>query len=74
MGPTACGKTALAESIAQHFPVEVISVDSASIYRHMNIGTAKPDADFLARLPHHLIDIRDPDQRYSAADFRRDAH
>ena len=73
MGPTACGKTALAESIAQHFSVEVISVDSALIYRHMNIGTAKPDADFLARLPHHLIDIRDPDQRYSAADFRRDA-
>ena len=73
MGPTACGKTALSESIAQHFPVEVISVDSALIYRQMNIGTAKPDADFLARLPHHLIDIRDPDQRYSAADFRRDA-
>ncbi|MAV76564.1 MAG: tRNA (adenosine(37)-N6)-dimethylallyltransferase MiaA [Actinobacteria bacterium TMED172] len=73
MGPTACGKTALAESIAQHFPVEVISVDSALIYRHMDIGTAKPDAEYLARLPHHLIDIRDPDQRYSAADFRRDA-
>lgn len=73
MGPTAGGKTALAESIAQRFPVEVISVDSALIYRQMNIGTAKPDADFLARLPHHLIDIRDPDQRYSAADFRRDA-
>ncbi len=73
MGPTACGKTALAESIAQRFPIEVISVDSALIYRHMNIGTAKPDADFLARLPHHLIDIRDPDERYSAADFRRDA-
>ncbi len=73
MGPTASGKTDLAMLIAQHYPVEVISVDSALIYRDMNIGTAKPDADFLARLPHFLIDIRDPNELYSVADFRRDA-
>ena len=73
MGPTASGKTDLAEKLAEQWPVEVISVDSALIYRDMNIGTAKPDADFLQRLPHFLVDIRNPDQAYSAADFRRDA-
>jgi len=73
MGPTASGKTDLALSVAEHYPVEVISVDSALIYRDMNIGTAKPDEKFLQVLPHFLIDICDPDKAYSAADFRRDA-
>lgn len=73
MGPTASGKTALAEHLAQRWPFEVISVDSALVYRDMNIGTAKPDDDFLQRLPHHLINIRNPDESYSAAEFRRDA-
>lgn len=73
MGPTASGKTDLALAMAAHWPVEVISVDSALVYRGMDIGTAKPDAGFLHRLPHFLIDIRNPDQAYSAADFRRDA-
>lgn len=71
MGPTASGKTDLAALIAQRWPVEVISVDSALVYRDMNIGTAKPDAQFLKRLPHFMIDIRDPDQPYSAAEFRQ---
>lgn len=73
MGPTASGKTDLAEQLAARYPFEVISVDSALIYRDMNIGTAKPDAALQQRLPHQLIDIIDPDQSYSAADFRRDA-
>ena len=73
MGPTASGKTDLALEMAQHWPFEVISVDSALIYRDMNIGTAKPDREFLARLPHHLIDICDPHEAYSAVQFRRDA-
>lgn len=73
MGPTASGKTALAMTLRQHLPVEIISVDSALIYRGMDIGTAKPSADELARAPHRLIDIRDPAEPYSAADFRRDA-
>ncbi|CAK8743798.1 tRNA dimethylallyltransferase [Sodalis praecaptivus] len=73
MGPTASGKTALAMTLRQHLPVEIISVDSALIYRGMDIGTAKPSADELARAPHQLIDIRDPAEPYSAADFRRDA-
>ena len=73
MGPTASGKTALAERLAEQWPFEVISVDSALVYRDMNIGTAKPDDDFLQRLPHHLINIRNPDESYSAAEFRRDA-
>lgn len=73
MGPTASGKTDLALEIAQCYPVEVISVDSALIYRGMDIGTAKPDKAFLQRLPHFLINIRNPDQTYSAANFRRDA-
>jgi len=73
MGPTASGKTALACELVQHFPVEIISVDSAMIYRDMNIGTAKPDTQTLANAPHHLIDILDPPESYSAAQFCEDA-
>ena len=73
MGPTASGKTSLAVELARHFPLEIISVDSALVYRGMNIGTAKPDADLLERAPHRLIDIRDPAEAYSAAEFRNDA-
>jgi tRNA dimethylallyltransferase len=73
MGPTASGKTAVAEYLVQHLPLEIISVDSALVYRDMDIGTAKPDAATLARAPHHLIDIIDPTEAYSAAAFRRDA-
>jgi tRNA dimethylallyltransferase len=73
MGPTASGKTAVALELVQRLPCEIISVDSALIYRHMNIGTAKPDAAILARAPHRLVEIRDPDQSYSAAQFRADA-
>lgn len=73
MGPTASGKTALAMSLLQHLPVELISVDSALIYRGMDIGTAKPTKAELAMAPHHLIDIRDPAETYSAANFRTDA-
>jgi tRNA dimethylallyltransferase len=73
MGPTASGKTAVAVELVRRLPCEIISVDSALVYRHMNIGTAKPNAATLAQAPHRLIDIRDPDQRYSAAQFRADA-
>lgn len=73
MGPTASGKTALALQLADRFGVGLISVDSALVYRGLNIGSAKPDAATLARYPHRLIDIRDPAQPYSAADFRGDA-
>lgn len=73
MGPTASGKTALALELAKQVPLEIISVDSALIYRGMDIGTAKPTAAELAAVPHHLIDILDPLQAYSAADFRADA-
>jgi tRNA dimethylallyltransferase len=73
-GPTASGKTAAALAIAQHYPVEIISVDSALVYRGMNIGTAKPSATELASVPHHLIDIRDPLHPYSAAEFVHDAN
>ena len=72
-GPTASGKTAAALAIAQRWPVEVISVDSALVYRGMDIGTAKPTAAELAAVPHHLINIRDPLQAYSAAEFVIDA-
>jgi len=72
-GPTASGKTAAALAIAAEMPVEIISVDSALVYRGMDIGTAKPSAQELATVPHHLIDIRDPLQAYSAAEFVRDA-
>jgi len=73
LGPTASGKTACALALAQRLPIEIISVDSALVYRDMNIGTAKPDADELAACPHHLIDIISPEQSYSAASFRADA-
>ncbi|WP_417518499.1 tRNA (adenosine(37)-N6)-dimethylallyltransferase MiaA [Marinobacter sp.] len=73
MGPTASGKTDLAMALCEQLPCDIISVDSAMIYRGMDIGTAKPSADELARAPHRLIDICDPAETYSAADFRRDA-
>lgn len=73
MGPTASGKSALALAIAERFGCEIISVDSAQIYRHMDIGTAKPTAEERARVPHHLIDIVEPHEAYSAARFRDDA-
>ncbi|MGE8360887.1 tRNA (adenosine(37)-N6)-dimethylallyltransferase MiaA [Pseudomonas sp.] len=73
MGPTAAGKTDLALELARVLPCELISVDSALIYRDMDIGTAKPDKATLAAYPHALIDIRDPAQSYSAAEFRADA-
>ncbi len=72
-GPTASGKTAAALAIAERWPVEIISVDSALVYRGMDIGTAKPSAAELAAVPHHLIDIRDPLHAYSAAEFVVDA-
>ena len=73
MGPTATGKTDLAIELCKHLPCDIISVDSALVYKGMNIGTAKPDAATLAAFPHRLIDIRDPSQPYSAAEFRADA-
>ena len=73
MGPTASGKTALAVELVQRFPFEIISVDSAQVYRGMDIGSGKPDAEILKIAPHRLIDINDPSDPYSAADFRRDA-
>ncbi|WP_291993049.1 tRNA (adenosine(37)-N6)-dimethylallyltransferase MiaA [Candidatus Accumulibacter sp. ACC003] len=73
MGPTASGKTDVAMSLARRFPVELISVDSAQVFRDMNIGTAKPDAATLARFPHQLIDVISPQEAYSAARFRSDA-
>jgi tRNA dimethylallyltransferase len=73
MGPTGAGKTELALALAERLPLDVISVDSALVYRGMDIGTAKPHADVLARTPHRLIDILDPSRSYSAERFRRDA-
>lgn len=73
MGPTATGKTALACALAEQFPLELVSVDSALVYRGLDIGAAKPDAATLRRHPHALIDIRDPARPYSAAMFREDA-
>ena len=73
MGPTASGKTAVALQLAATLPCEIISVDSAQVYKDMNIGTAKPDADTLARAPHHLINVIEPHESYSAARFRDDA-
>ncbi len=73
LGPTASGKTDLAMALRQHLPVELVSVDSAMVYRGMDIGTAKPSAAELAAAPHRLIDIRDPAEPYSAADFCADA-
>jgi tRNA dimethylallyltransferase len=72
-GPTATGKSALALALAARFPAEIVSVDSAQVYRGMDIGTAKPDAATRARVPHHLVDVIDPTDAYSAARFRRDA-
>jgi tRNA dimethylallyltransferase len=72
-GPTCAGKTALALELAERFPVEIVSVDSAQVYRGMDVGTSKPSAAIRARVPHHLIDVCDPSERYSAGRFRRDA-
>ncbi len=72
-GPTASGKTAAALALAERWPIEIISMDSALVYRGLEIGTAKPSAQERAAVPHHLIDIRDPAQAYSAAEFGQDA-
>ena len=74
MGPTASGKTELAISLCERFPCDVISVDSALVYRGMDTGAAKPDAQTLAHTPHRLIDIREPEESYSAGEFVRDAY
>ncbi len=74
MGPTASGKTDLAIHLCERFPCDVISVDSALVYRGMDIGTARPDPDTLVRTPHRLIGIRDPEESYSAGEFVRDAY
>ena len=73
MGPTASGKTDLAVGLIERFPLEIVSVDSALVYRGMDVGTAKPDAELLARAPHHLIDLVEPTEAYSAGRFRADA-
>jgi tRNA dimethylallyltransferase len=73
LGPTASGKTAVALELARRFPAEIVSVDSAQVYRGMDVGTAKPEPDERRRVPHHLIDILDPTQAYSAGRFRDDA-
>jgi tRNA dimethylallyltransferase len=73
MGPTASGKSALAMQIASRLPVEIVSVDSAQVYRGMDVGTAKPNAEERARVPHHLVDVIEPTESYSAAAFRTDA-
>lgn len=73
MGPTASGKTSLAVELVKRFPFEIISVDSAMVYRGMDIGTAKPSTSILQEAPHHLINIREPNEAYSAGEFRRDA-
>ena len=73
MGPTASGKTGVAMELTRHFPVELISVDSAQVFRDMDIGTAKPDTETLKKYPHHLIDLISPEEAYSTARFREDA-
>jgi tRNA dimethylallyltransferase len=73
LGPTASGKTAVAMRLADRFPVEIVSVDSAQVYRGMDVGTAKPSAQMRSRVPHHLIDVVDPTGSYSAGRFRADA-
>jgi tRNA dimethylallyltransferase len=73
LGPTASGKTHVAMELAKRFPVEIVSVDSAQVYRGMDVGTAKPSADERARVQHHLIDIVEPEDAYSAGRFREDA-
>jgi tRNA dimethylallyltransferase len=74
MGPTGAGKTDLALELAARLPVEIVSVDSAMVYRGLDIGSGKPPREVLARYPHHLVDIMDPSQSYSAGQFVRDAH
>ena len=73
MGPTASGKTGLAVELCERLPLDIISVDSALVYRGLDIGSARPDRETLHKAPHRLIDIRDPARRYSAAEFRKDA-
>lgn len=73
LGPTASGKSAVALELADRFPMEIVSVDSAQVYRGMDVGTAKPDAATRRRFPHHLVDILDPTEAYSAGRFRHDA-
>jgi len=73
LGPTACGKSALALELARHVDLEIISIDSAQVYRGLDVGSAKPSAAERARVRHHLVDLRDPADPYSAADFLRDA-
>jgi tRNA dimethylallyltransferase len=73
MGPTASGKSAVAMALAERFPVEIVSVDSAQVYRGMDVGTAKPGAHERRRVPHHLIDVVDPTEAYSAGRFRQEA-
>ena len=73
LGPTASGKSALAYRLAAKYPIEIVSVDSAQVYRGMDVGTAKPSAEERSRVPHHLIDLVDPDQSYSTGQFRADA-
>jgi tRNA dimethylallyltransferase len=72
-GPTACGKTDLALALAERIPLEIISMDSALVYRGLDVGTAKPSANVRARVPHHLVDIVEPTEAYSAGRFARDA-
>ena len=72
LGPTASGKTALALELAKLISIEIISLDSALVYKGMDIGTAKPSKEELAKVPHHLIDICEPNESYSAASFRED--
>ena len=74
IGPTSIGKTQLAFDIEKKYPVEIISVDSAMVYREMNIGTDKPDAKILSNIKHHLVDIRDPNEHYNVGDFYHDAY
>jgi len=73
LGPTASGKSTVALQLVEHLPLEIVSVDSAQVFVDMNVGTAKPDAKTLRRVPHHLVDLITPEQRYSAARFRADA-
>src|SRR3954470_1994706 len=72
-GPTACGKTEIALDLAERLPIDIVSMDSAMVYRSLDIGTAKPSAAVRARVPHHLVDIVEPDDAYSAGRFARDA-
>src|SRR5581483_8562211 len=71
LGPTASGKSALAMALAERHPVEIVVMDSAQVYRGMDIGTAKPSAAERARVPHHLVDLVDPDQPYSTGRWRQ---